>query len=181
MAVCLRSVHFYCAYIHTGLFLLRWFFCLACMSRNFAKLFRFFLVFVKRWARGLADGSYILINLPASTYAAQSSSPLSWALGSEQEVTLSLLQHSSSDPFPLLALLEGTKPLGDKTVQSDSNRCEKCVVIVSPSWLLLVTVLACHHPPLDAPGREHAPILIPAISHCVKNIRFGKERLCEDR
>ena len=41
---------------------------------------------------------------------------------------------------PLPPLLEGTKPLGDKTVQSDSNRCEKCVVIVSPSWLLLVTV-----------------------------------------
>ena len=48
-----------------------------------------------------------------------------------------------SPPPPLPALLEDTKPLGDKTVQSDSNGgrcCEKCVVIVTPSWLLLFTI-----------------------------------------
>ena len=119
-----------------------YFFCLAYMCRNFPMNFKLCEFLSRR--RFLADESYILINLPPSTYAAQSSSPLSWALGSEQEVTQALLRHSSSVPpllpLPPAPLLEGTKPLADKTVQSDSNRCEKCVVIVSPSWLLLVTV-----------------------------------------
>ena len=62
-----------------------------------------------RWALGwgeesllgiLADESYILINLPPSTYASQSSSPLSWASGSKQEVTLGLLLPSPPPCFP---------------------------------------------------------------------------------
>ena len=62
-----------------------------------------------RMLRGiLADESYILINLPPPTYASQSSSPLSWALGSKQEVTPPLLQHSSYEHWPLLALHKTT-------------------------------------------------------------------------
>ena len=75
-----------------------YFFCLAYMCRNFPMNFKLCEFLSRR--RFLADESYILINLPPSTYAAQSSSPLSWALGSEQEVTQALLQHSSSAPPP---------------------------------------------------------------------------------
>ena len=63
MAVCLHSVHFYCAYIHTGLFLLRWFFCLACMSRNFAKLFSLILFQFLSWEEYLKEQKYFFAKL----------------------------------------------------------------------------------------------------------------------
>ena len=45
-------------------------------------------------------------------------------------------------PLPPASLLERTKPFGDKTVQSDSNRCEKCVVIGSRRWLVFIIIIS---------------------------------------
>ena len=48
MTVCLHSVHFYCAYIHTGLFLLRLLFLPCIHVQKFSNEFQTLWVFVKK-------------------------------------------------------------------------------------------------------------------------------------